>query len=400
MDKKKASKKKKLEKKMHQLMGVSADPCTYNPSEMFESNTLVGVEIELERVARINIHDVIFHEYWNTVEDGSLRDGGMEFVLSRPFAGYDLETALILFDKNVSKSGHGMRASSRTSVHVHIDIRDLTFAQLTRFVCIYSVFEDCLFNMVGKNRSGNIFSTSLSNAEGELRRLGMYGETPTDRQAQDIFAHFTKYSACNLQAVRTYGSLEFRNHEGTYDINRIIKWINILMLMKEAAISLELPIEEMFASISERGTDAFFASVFKGYSEELRYPTLDFDMYNGLRLAQDILYSQQLSKKIDLPENDDPMDNFYATYYKKRKAKRFKERYKNFHSKYFGDGSGESYTTATYAGGGLWDRGIGGGIAADRHEAMIRRAQEAIQIHIQADRDRIELDMVNEEEIA
>ena len=322
--------KKKTPLKMHQLMGVSPDPCTYTPSSLFASNSLVGVEIELERVRTLKIADNGFYEYWQIVEDGSLRDGGMEYVLSRPFSGKDLETALKLFDKNVAKSGKQIRAGRRTSVHVHIDIRDLTFDQLMKFVCIYSIFEESLFKLVGEERSNNIFATSFSNAEGELKQLGRFGDSPNRDEARAIFSVFTKYSACNLAAVQKYGSLEFRNHEGTYDISRIIKWINILMLMKEAAISLEIPTEEILSSISQNGAEAFFLNVFQEYSDELRYDTLEYDMFNGLRLVQDVLYYQQLTEGVKLPKLEKGDKGCYAQYYKRRKPKRYKDRYKEF----------------------------------------------------------------------
>lgn len=330
--KRKSTKKKKVvaTKKIHELVGHDPDPCTYQSSDKFISSSLVGVEIELEGMNGLRIDNRTFSSYWRETEDGSLRDGGREYVLSRPFAGKDLEKALSLFDKHVAKSGHKIRVSDRTSVHVHIDVRDLTYEQLTRLVCIYAIFEDALFNLVGKERANNIFSTSLSNAEGNLKTLGVFGEDPNNAQARSVFINFTKYSACNISAVSRYGSLEFRNHEGTYDIERIIKWINILLLLKEAAIGMEIPVQEIFSNISSEGTQSFFNDVFKEYSQELDYPNLEFDMYNGLRLAQDIIYSQKLDSSITVPECKDSKESVFAKYYKKRKPKRFNDRYASF----------------------------------------------------------------------
>ena len=141
--------------------------------------------------------------------------------------------------------------------------------------------------------------------------------------------NFTKYSACNIAAVAKYGSLEFRNHEGTYDVERITKWINVLLLMKEAAISMEIPVEDIFSNISANGTDLFFRNVFHEYSVDLEYPNLEYDMYNGLRLAQDIIYSQKLDASKYLPKVGEE-ESAFAIYYKKRKPKRFKERYSEF----------------------------------------------------------------------
>lgn len=316
--------------KIHQLVHVSPDPCSYEESEFFVDNTLIGVEVELERVNRLRIENPEFHEYWKTTDDGSLRDGGKEYVLSRPFTGADLEKALTLFDAEIAQSGHPIQISDRTSVHIHVDVRNLTYAQLTKFVCIYAIFEEALFNFVGRKRKNNIFATSLSNAEGSLHMLGGKGDDPNADEVTHTLMHFTKYSACNIAAVATYGSLEFRNHEGTYDVGRIMKWINILLLMKKAATTLELPPQDIFSSISVNGTSAFFRDVFGEYSDALDYPNLEFDMMGGLRLAQDIIHSQHLEKGIEVPKAKDKAEGAYGKYYKTRKPKRFEERFKDY----------------------------------------------------------------------
>lgn len=376
-------------KKIHELMHQTPDPCTYQSSEQFVSGSLVGVEIELENMNGFNVDSRTFHSFWRETEDGSLRGGGKEYVLSRPFAGKDLEKALNLFDKHVAKSGHRISVSERTSVHVHIDVRELTHQQVTRLVCIYAIFEDALFNLVGKDRANNIFATSLANAEGNLKVLGAYGENPDEAEARHTMMHFTKYSACNISAVKKYGSLEFRNHEGTYDIKRIIKWINILLLLKEAAINMEISVEEVFGNISANGAHAFFNDVFKEYSADLDYPNLEFDMFNGLRLAQDIIYSQRLESGVKVPESKDSKESYFAKYYKKRKPKRFKERFTNFLEAV--DVGGLSFTDY---GGGM--RGIRGGDDIQNGAARLRRAVEGITIDINREYNSLNFELEGE----
>lgn len=331
MTKKEKKKKSKNErKKIHTLVGVSADPCTYISSDKFVSSSLVGVEVELEGVQDLLIEDSVFKSYWDTIEDGSLRDGGMEYVLSRPFAGIDLDKALSLFDEHVSKSGHNIKVNKRTSVHIHIDVRDLTYKEVTKFVCLYIIFEDALFNVAGKDRKDNIFSTSLDNASGNLSKMNSFGDDPDPAEVHHILRSFTKYSACNLAAIQKYGSLEFRNHEGTYDVERITLWINLLLSLKKAAVEIQLPTAEIFSSISTEGTSSFLKSVFGEMSSLLEYNDLEYGIYNGLRLAQDIVYHQQLEDSIELPTVEDPKETSFAVYYKKRKPKRFEERFEIF----------------------------------------------------------------------
>jgi len=349
--------------KMHQLLyEVSPDPCKYEESLKFVSTSLVGVEVELEGLPGFKVNDAEFESYWNMVDDGSLRNGGREFVLARPFAGADLEKALNLFDEHVAHSGRDIDISDRTSVHVHIDIRELTFHQLTKFVCLYTIFEGALFNMVGSGRTNNIFSTSFANADARISKLGAFGDNPSADEMQHLLNYFTKYSSCNLAAVARYGSLEFRNHEGTYDIERITKWINILLLMKEAALTMEIPVKEIFTSISANGADMFFRSVFNEFSVDLEYPNLEYDMYTGIRLAQDIIYSQKLDCSRKVPKVKGFTSPFYK-YYKKKNPERYASRIEEEEIEEQELGNGEP----TFE----WQGGID---LMERHHAVLREA--------------------------
>ena len=328
---KRKNKKAKAESiSIQRMMGVSADPCKYVPSDQLVTNTLVGIEIELEKVTSIDTNNNEFRKYWNVVEDGSLRDGGLEYVLTRPFAGEDLISALNIFDKVIAKSGKRIQLSSRTSIHVHIDVRELTYAQVMRFVSLYAVFEDALFKVAGEERKNGIYATSLSNAEGYLQVLGKEGDNPDKMMGVQNISYFSKYSACNLQAIRTYGSLEFRNHEGTYDIGRILRWVNILLSLRKEAVDNKSTLEDIFGDISNNGAEKVFKDVFGKYSDGMMYPDLEFDMFNGLRLAQDIIYSASLFEGIDLPKPDNLEDTPFTTFYKKRNKERYDGRIKKF----------------------------------------------------------------------
>ena len=389
-------KKEKEREVMHRIVNVSHDPCKYSPNDKLLMNTLIGIEVELEGVNDLNINHNGFLNYWNVVEDGSLRDGGMEYVLTRPFAGDDLITALDIFDKTISKSGHDIRLSERTSVHIHIDVRDLTYAQLMRFVSLYAVFEESLFKIAGgENRKNGIFATSLANAEGYISRLGSNGDNPENHIGNDNLMHFSKYSACNLAAVKTYGSLEFRNHEGTYDTTRILNWINILLSLRKEAVNNKVTLEGILEDISLSGAEKVFKSVFGKYSESMMYPDLEFDMFNGLRLAQDIIHSANLYKGVEFPKPDNLEDTPFTTFYRKRNKERFKKRISSFIESM---GSPELYTTSMDY-GAVFDamrrpRAPERPVRVQVGEEEIEGDREDIELIINRDHDELRIDMV------
>jgi len=315
-----------MKKQIHSLMKLSPDPCTYASCSSFVDNTQVGVEIELEQVRGLNNVDTDFYNYWRLTEDGSLRDNGVEFVMTRPFAGKDLETALSIFNQYITNNEEvKVACSERTSVHVHIDVRDLTIEQLIRFFCVYLIFESALFKVAGKERENNIFCTSMQNAEGSAWKIGLLRGGKLD--ARRMISGMTKYSACNLLAVSKYGSMEFRHHSGTYDTNEISKWINILLQIRKYAVGNDIPVEDILSNISDDGAERVFNEVFGDYAHELYYPEISFDMFNGLRLAQDVIYAELLAKglksypKIKSGEDDSPFSRFY----KSQDSTRYKE---------------------------------------------------------------------------
>lgn len=194
-----------------------------NPSP----HLLYGVELEIENC----------NEDWNTagfkvVTDGSLRNGGLEFV-SSPMTysnmAYALET---FFNKNkpveIKDDHHNTtddsNYSDRTSIHVHTNVNDLTLKQLMGLCLIYEVFEKLLFTYIGNDRDKNIFcvpwseTTLTYSALPEL--IGVNGA--------GVIKNWEKYTALNLIPVSTQGSIEWRHMHGTADLQFILTWLRLI----------------------------------------------------------------------------------------------------------------------------------------------------------------------------
>ena len=109
---------------------------------------LIGIEVELEDVNHYT--DI---KPWKTVEDHSLKNKGLEFTLLtwHNNALTNLET---LFEKVT----HDI--SSRCSIHVHINVQDLTQEELKVMMLYYMIFERALYKYSG-NRWSNIFCVPM-----------------------------------------------------------------------------------------------------------------------------------------------------------------------------------------------------------------------------------------------
>lgn len=267
---------------MRKLFNIQADERSFSMCEEFPTKDKIGLEVELESVP---MDDVRF-KFLSKVHDGSLRDGGVEFVFRNPLCGTDLKSALDELETYLSLNDV-ITYGERTSVHVHVDIRDLTTRQLFKFLNTHLVFERSLFNFAGPERIQSNFCRPLGELHEALETIGRLNpESQYFNFAQCEFdiGEYGKYSSVNLSAIPRFGSVEFRLHEGTTDVSRIRKWINILLKMKQFAYNSDTRPEEFSSILSEAGPEYLSASVFQEYSSYVEAdPNFVENCYDGVR---------------------------------------------------------------------------------------------------------------------
>lgn len=190
---------------------------------------LFGVEVEVEGVGLPEHVDA-----FKVVREGSLRpvDGeqGKEYVFARP---YPLEKSLACLEAlreelNLSRF---VQFSERTSIHVHVNVTDLTMNEWFTFLFLWVLFEEAMIDYCGEERKGNLFCLSSRDAEGLVFTL--------DRCAREGHIQYlddeVRYSAINTAATNKYGSLEFRSMRGTMDMDVLTCWLTTLASLRKAA---------------------------------------------------------------------------------------------------------------------------------------------------------------------
>ena len=231
---------------------------------------LVGIEIEIEKM----YNGAAPTHYWNQKPDGSLRDCGMEFA-SIPLRGYQVPYALEHLFKEIKERGNKYHFSPRTSVHVHLNVRDMTWDQIKSLTLLYAIFEKHFFAIAGTKREESIFCVPLYKTA-ELQYL---------RDLPNYCYTWHKYSAINLGTilgnddVSRMGTIEFRHLYGTDDINIIINWINNIMCLRQACIKYSY--DELFERIMHMNTTSeyiqMYEQVFKEYANTRVMVHKDFD---------------------------------------------------------------------------------------------------------------------------
>jgi len=118
----------------------------------------IGLELEYEGGLLCEGHP----RGWEVIGDGSLRNGGLEFVSRGPkelsFVPTHLSN-LIRFFKSQKLSP---QKSIRTSTHVHINVADKTLEEIDQAIFLWALVEPFVLEFMPEERVGNPFAVLYS----------------------------------------------------------------------------------------------------------------------------------------------------------------------------------------------------------------------------------------------
>lgn len=209
----------------------------------------MGVEMELEQ----------FHtSYLNSnlrrirkVMDNSLRNDGCELIFNsnQGYRGKELQLAIDELYKVLSKSSFD--PSWRCSTHLHIDVRDLEQTEYLKFIQVCSIVEPYLISLY-PDRIDNPYCRPLSSVVKSIKLNRLLSNLVNSKDLTYLGA-WPKYTAINYRATREHGSVEFRIFEPVLDKETLLKYINIIMLIKDITKNLdEITIESVSSIYQER----------------------------------------------------------------------------------------------------------------------------------------------------
>jgi len=249
------------------------------------SNTKVGLEVEIE-----NMYNPAHVPGWRLTGDGSLRNNGVEYVFSGPIGGSAACKRIDSLHKYL-ETVPDKRFSERTSLHVHVDVRDLSWDQVISLVILYAMVEPYLFSICGQEREEGIYSLSLYRGKNQIDNLfDLIHSGPSGVNER----HFSKYAALNLLSLRSFGSLEFRGHKGSGDKSEIINWINHLLSLKMFVLDPSKSLHDLPKILSTDGHIAMLRYVF---SDKLIVKNIKSanrvrkKIYDGVCIGEDLLFT-------------------------------------------------------------------------------------------------------------
>lgn len=252
----------------------------------------VGIEVEIEGR---DIPEEL--QYWWAIhQDGSLRtrkpgDQAVEFVLKQPVPRENVVKSLVYLEKYLEKST--VYTSPRTSVHVHLNFQDKSMVQVMNMITLWYILEEPLVAWCGPERVANLFCLRAQDAEQIVTDLVAYLQTGANVFSNENY----RYAALNVNAIAKYGSLEFRALNGTVDGSRIAFWVDTLLMIKDKACEYKNP-REIIEQVSGLGPMGFVQSIFQGNPKFTSLFTGWSNVWQAIRLAQELAYSMNWEPKI------------------------------------------------------------------------------------------------------
>lgn len=161
-------------------------------------------------------------KYWMAKGDNSLRNG-VEYVTNGPVPLDKLSDAMDEW-ATYSKGTRYRHDTIRTSVHYHVNVQHLTLRQIVTVIMGWWLLETPIVDLQGPTRVGNLFCLRVSDAEHLVMDVLNSLEMDNPPLLGQHMGDNVKYAALNINAVRRFGSLEFRFNRGTTDPAEIEKW--------------------------------------------------------------------------------------------------------------------------------------------------------------------------------
>lgn len=205
----------------------------------FDVNRVFGVEIEflstIDRYALQNkcrelgvncyvegYNHLDNDNYWKIVTDSSC---GLEIVSPR-LKGIDGVEQI----KKVCEALNslGAKVDKSCGLHIHHDARDFRVSNFKNILINYIKFEKVFDSMMPNSRRSNTnnFCKSLFINSTPQMVIDRIKEAKTVRDLESIY-YYNRYYKVNLESFVRHGSIEFRQHSGTTDAEKIINWLMI-----------------------------------------------------------------------------------------------------------------------------------------------------------------------------
>lgn len=198
---------------------------TYSREEIASKITSAGVECYAEYYN----HET--KNWWKIVTDASC---GFELV-SPPLSGAEAFEQIKIVCRVLEECGS--KVDRRCGLHIHHNANDFTLDTFKNLLNLYIRFENVIDSMMPKSRRANNNNYCRSMAsfygmrEGAVNmRLEQIKVCTTVKELRRVYGE-DRYRKLNMESYVKHGTIEFRQHSGTLEADKIINWIILTQAM-------------------------------------------------------------------------------------------------------------------------------------------------------------------------
>ncbi|MCA8830524.1 amidoligase family protein [Hymenobacter pini] len=199
--------------------------------------------------------------HWKIVSDASVSGQNAFELVSPVLNGCDgLEDvrracrALNTTNANVNDS---------CGLHVHIDARDLTLEHLRRICLNYLRLERTIDQLMPSSRraNNNTYCRSIQGGRTLTATEEAIRAATTTQALATAINGTSRYYKVNLQAFFRHGTIEFRQHSGSTNADKVIFWVRFLLNLVEYSRQHEVPATNSvtdFANFNQRDIATYY----------------------------------------------------------------------------------------------------------------------------------------------
>ncbi|WP_345117732.1 amidoligase family protein [Hymenobacter algoricola] len=199
--------------------------------------------------------------HWKIVSDASV-SGAHAFELVSPvLRGYEGLEDLARACRALKNTG--AQVNDSCGLHVHLGAQDLTVENMRQLFRNYLVLETSIDKLVPASRRGsaNTYCKSLQRARTMAAAEQQILAATTAEQLSAAANGGCRYHKVNFQSYRRQGTIEFRQHSGTMNFEKISFWVkflaNLVDYSKTRLVTPHLPVAE-FTTFNQRDIATFY----------------------------------------------------------------------------------------------------------------------------------------------
>lgn len=209
-------------------------------------NRFVGIESEVITESH-SASDYVDEErsipkFFNVVEDGSLNEGGVEFVTSMPIIGDNVNIALDSLQE--TNEDEWNTVDSSCGLHIHMNALDMGFVEIKSLLMIMSRIQYILYESIPECRRDTSYAKEIDLSPIAISRISSLSElvdsyySMAETSISDQKYNDARYIGTNIHSRFYLGSIEFRYHEGVVSSKPIKNWILFLNSIMTASKDL------------------------------------------------------------------------------------------------------------------------------------------------------------------